>query len=91
MVVYDDERFYVEESSHVNDLHNKRVCYTTMAKNLWKIRDLWVHYGCHATHKGEDVERRVNFLSCLPSVTHVPIPPHDGQLTVSTLAKRFAD
>ena len=91
MVVYDDERFYVEESSRVNDIHNKRARHTIVAKNLWKIRDLWVHYGCPAAHGGEDAERRAGFLSCLPSVTHIPIPRRDGQLTVSTLAKRFAD
>ena len=45
VLVYDDPRFFVSESQCANVHHCSRQQYTTVAKKLTKMRELWEFYG----------------------------------------------
>ena len=90
MLAYDDPRFFVSESRRANIHHCSRQRYTTIAKNLTKMRELWEFYGQPGTGV-RDAARRATFLSCVSATVHSPAVPMSGSVKVAKLTIAFRD
>ena len=90
VLVYDDPRFFVSESRRTNVHHCSWQQYTTVAKNLTKMRELWEFYGQPGTGVG-DATRRAAFLSCVSAMVHSPVVPTSGSVKVTKLIQAFRD
>ena len=91
-VVYDDPRLYILMSLMLYSATHRDRHLSTMAENLQKLRQIWIHYGRPSSLiRAHDDRRAIALVSTASAVRKLPPIDDDATITTKVLARILVD
>ena len=91
-VVYDDPRLYIPMSLMLNSATHRDRHLSTMAKNMQKLRQIWIHYGrTFSLIRAHDDRRASALVSAASAVRKLPPIDDDATITTKVMARILVD